>query len=159
MYLFGEFDFRNSKVTTYKSSLRLEPEKNRRPSSTRSVMNMRCNDCTDKPRKSYFGQRSVICFRILDCHLTMLKKLSKCEVKVWNLIILPPLRFYVKSNFRKFKLSKNVIFGNFRGSEFFEQLSSPKFIKIQSSESHKIAKKDIFTPFDFTKIWFHVKLE
>ena len=33
---------------------------------------------------------------------TMLLKLSKCEVKdclCWNLIILPPLQFYVKSNF------------------------------------------------------------
>ena len=46
---------------------------------------------------------------------TMLKKLWKCEVKAWlccNLIILPPLRFYVKSNF-----------GNFRGSQFlFQQI-------------------------------------
>ena len=43
---------------------------------------------------------------------TMLQKLSKCEVEVWlcwNSIILPPLRFYVKSNFSKFKRSKNVI--------------------------------------------------
>ena len=37
----------------------------------------------------------------------------------------------------------------------FEQLSSPKFTKIQSSES-KIAKNDIFGPFWFTKIWFHI---
>ena len=53
---------------------------------------------------------------------TMLQKLSKCEVEAWlcwNLIILPPLRFYVKSNFGEFKQSKNVIFGNFRGSEFW----------------------------------------
>ena len=51
---------------------------------------------------------------------TMLKKLSNCEVKAWlcwNLMILPPLRFYVKSNFGEFKRSKNVIFGNFRDSE------------------------------------------
>ena len=43
----------------------------------------------------------------------MLQKLSKCEVKAclcWNLIILPPLRFYGKSSFGKFKRSKNVIF-------------------------------------------------
>ena len=53
---------------------------------------------------------------------TMLQKLSKCEVKPWlcrNLIILPPLRFYLKSNFGVFKRSKNVIFGNFRGSELW----------------------------------------
>ena len=47
---------------------------------------------------------------------TMLQKLSKCEVKA--LIILPPFRFYVKSNLGKFKRSKNVIVGNFGGSEF-----------------------------------------
>ena len=48
---------------------------------------------------------------------TMLQKLSKCEVKAWlcwNLIILPPLLFWVKSNFGKLKWSKNVIFGNLR---------------------------------------------
>ena len=50
-------------------------------------------------------------------HSTMLQKLSKCEVKTWlcwNLILLPPLRFYVKSYFGEFRRSKNVIFGNFR---------------------------------------------
>ena len=40
----------------------------------------------------------------------------------------------------------------------FEQLSSPQFTKIQSSES-KIAKNDIFGPFEFAKTWFHIKLE
>ena len=41
------------------------------------------------------------------------QKLLKFEVKAWlywNLIILPPLQFYVKSNFGEFKRSKNVIF-------------------------------------------------
>ena len=53
---------------------------------------------------------------------TMLQKLSKCEVKArlcWNLIMLPPLRFCVKSNFGEFKQSKNVDFDNFRGSQFW----------------------------------------
>ena len=53
---------------------------------------------------------------------TMLLNLSKCEVKAWlcwNLIILPTLIFYVKSNFGDFKWSKNVIFGNFRDSELW----------------------------------------
>ena len=46
--------------------------------------------------------------------ITMLKKLSKCEVRVaWRGICLT-LRFYVKSNFGEFKQSENVIFGNFR---------------------------------------------
>ena len=52
-----------------------------------------------------------------DSLLTMLQKPSKCEVKAWlywNLIILQPLRFYVKSNFGEFKQFQNVIFGNFR---------------------------------------------
>ena len=55
-------------------------------------------------------------------HFIMLQKLSKCEVKAWlcwHLIILPPLRFYVKSNFGEFTWSKNVIFDNLRGSEFW----------------------------------------
>ena len=52
---------------------------------------------------------------------TMLQKLSKCEVKAWlfwNLIMLQSFRFYMKSNFGEFKRSKNVTFGNSRGSEF-----------------------------------------
>ena len=47
----------------------------------------------------------------------MLQKLSKCSVKAQlclDLIILPPLQFYMKSNFGEFKRSKNVMFGNFR---------------------------------------------
>ena len=51
---------------------------------------------------------------------TMLQKLSKCEVKAsicLSLIILLPLRYYVKSNLGEFKRSKNVIFDNFRDSE------------------------------------------
>ena len=47
---------------------------------------------------------------------TMLQKLSKCEVKAWlcsNMIILPPLNFYMKYSFGEFKQSKNVIFLQF----------------------------------------------
>ena len=79
------------------------------------------------PVKAYFFSKSnrAIHIQRLKCllfafHNTMLQKLSKCEVKAWlclNLIILPPLRIYLKSNFGKFKQSKNVIFGNFRDSE------------------------------------------
>ena len=76
---------------------------------------------------------------------TMLQKLSKCEVKAWlcwNLIILPSLRFYVKSNFGVFKLFKNVILAILEVLNFdfgkIEQLSSPKFTKIQSSGSQKL---------------------
>ena len=36
-----------------------------------------------------------------------------------NLIMLPLLRFYVKSNFSEFKWSKNVVFGNFRDSKLW----------------------------------------
>ena len=52
---------------------------------------------------------------------TMLQKLSKCEVKAslcYNDNFTVLLKFYVKSNFQDFKQSKNVIFGNFGGSEF-----------------------------------------
>ena len=88
---------------------------------------------------------------------TMLQKLSKCEVKAWlcwNLIILPPLRIYVKSNFGKFKRSKNVIFGSFRDSEIWillnlglESCSNLLNSKFRTS---KIAKNDIFGSFEFT---------
>ena len=57
---------------------------------------------------------------IPNCRYTMLQKLSKCEVKAWlcrDLIILPPFRFYMKSNLSEFKQSKNVILGNFGHSE------------------------------------------
>ena len=74
--------------------------------------------------------------------ITMLQKLSKCEIKAWlcwNLII---LRFYVKSNFDEFEQSKNVNFDNFRGSEFwflvnlsnFQVLNLLKF-KVQSLQN------------------------
>ena len=47
---------------------------------------------------------------------TVLQKLSKCEVEAWlccNLIILLPLRFYVKSHFSEFEWSKNIILAIF----------------------------------------------
>jgi len=61
----------------------------------------------------------------------------------------------VESSFGDFGWSKNVNFDNFGGCDFdlskFEQLSSPKFTKIQGSDS-EIAKNDIFVPFGFTKV-------
>ena len=93
---------------------------------------------------------------------TMLQKLSKCEVRAWlcrNMIILPSLRFHVKSNFGEFKWSKNVNFDYFRGFSNFEQLSSPKFTKNLKFRVSETAKNDISGPFEFTKIWFHVKSE
>ena len=100
--------------------------------------------------------------------ITMLKKLSKCEVKAWlcwNFIVLLVHWFYVKSNFGKFKQFKSIIFGNFRGSNFWililvnlSNFQVPNLPKIQSSVS-KIAKNDIFRPFEFTKIGFQVKSE
>ena len=53
---------------------------------------------------------------------TMLQKFSKCKFKAWlcwNLIILPPLRFCMKSHFGEFKRSKNVIHDNFRDAELW----------------------------------------
>ena len=82
------------------------------------------------------------CGRLKDLLCTMLQKISKCEVKArlyWNLIILPPLRFCVKSHFGKFQRSKNVIFGNFRDAELWilvnlglESCSNLLKIKIQN---------------------------
>ena len=53
--------------------------------------------------------------KAVDYPATMLQKVSKCEVKpwlCWNLIILLPLWFYVKTNFGEVQQSKNVIFVN-----------------------------------------------
>ena len=96
---------------------------------------------------------------------TMLQKLSKYEVKAWlcrNLMIFLPLRFYVKSNFGEFFQSKNVIFGKFRDSELWilvnlglECCSNLLKSKFRTST---IVKINIFGSFEFTKIWFHVKL-
>ena len=73
---------------------------------------------------------------------TMLQNLSKCEVKAWlcwNVIIAQALRFYVKSNFGKFKQSKNIIIGNLRDSNLWilvnlglESCSNLSKIKIQN---------------------------
>ena len=80
---------------------------------------------TTKRKKEFTGAEVVSTQVVMNVKwkraCTMLQKLSKCEVKAWlccNFIILPPpLRFYVKSNFGEFKRSKNVNFGNFRDSE------------------------------------------
>ena len=94
---------------------------------------------------------------------TMLQKLSKCEVKAWlcwNLMILLPLRFCVKSHFGEFKRSKNVIYGNFRDARFlnFGQFGTWKllrFTKNQNSEPLKFPKTTFLDSlnslkFDFT---------
>ena len=96
----------------------------------------------------------------------MLQKLSKCEVKAWfcwNLIILPQLRFYVKSNFVEFKQSKNVVFGNFRGSGFWFLVNLSKF-QVPNLPKFNVQRlwnccKWLFGPFEFAKMWFHAKSE
>ena len=78
-------------------------------------------------------------------------------------MILPPLRFCVKSHFGEFKWSKNVVFGNFRGSEFWflvnlSNFKVPNYPNSKFSIS-KIAINDIFGLFEFAKMWFHAKSE
>ena len=96
--------------------------------------------------------------------ITMLQKLSKCEVKAWlwwSLIILPSLWFYVKSNFGEFKRPKNVIFCNFKASELWilVNLELEKLLKFSKKKirTSKIAKNDIFWSCEIAQIWFHVK--
>ena len=97
------------------------------------------------------------------CLITMLQKFSKCEVKVWlcwNLIILTPLWFHVKSYFGEFSRAKNVIFGNFRNSKFWVLVnigleSCSNWLKSKFRTS-KIAKMTFFDclnlpKFDFTQ--------
>ena len=83
------------------------------------------------------GFDSLYLYIIMELHhITMLQKLSKCEVKAWlccNLIFLPLLRFYVKSN----RIQRvQVIKFDF---SIFEQLSSPEFTQ-KCSESLKLQK-------------------
>ena len=114
--------------------------------------------------------KSYTVIHMKSCHisqkLTMLQKLSKCEVKAWlcwDSIILLALRFYVKSKFGKFKWSKSVILANFRGSEFWFLVNLSSFksqiYRISKFIGSKIAKNYIFGPFEFAYIWFHVKSE
>ena len=110
-------------------------------------------------RKLEEGTEYLAVFLLIWLPYTMLQKLSKSEVKAWpcrNLILLLPFRLNVK-----LKLSKNVIFGNFWDSEIWilvnlglESCSNLLNSKFRTS---KIVKINIFGPFEFTKIWFHVK--
>ena len=94
---------------------------------------------------------------------TMLQKLSKYEAKAWlcwSLIILPPLKFYVKSNLGVYKQSKNVIFGNFRDSKLWDlvnlELKNCSNLLKSQFRTSKMSKNGIFWAFDDIKIWFHV---
>ena len=52
----------------------------------------------------------------------------KLRLDCWILVvILSPLRFYVKSNFDEFNRSKDVIFANFIGSEFWFLVNQSNF--------------------------------
>ena len=79
-----------------------------------------------------------------------------------NFTILLPLNFTLNQILVTWN-GQNVIFGNFRDSELgflvnLSNYSSPKFTKIQRSES-KIAKEAIFKfQILISKNWFHVKL-
>ena len=99
-------------------------------------------------------------------HHTMLQELSKCEVNAWlcwKLIILPPLHFYVESNFGEFEQSKNAIFGNFRDSRLWilVNLGLESWFNLLKSifRTSKIAKNDNFWLFEIPKTVFHVKSE
>ena len=97
---------------------------------------------------------------------TMLQKLSKCEVKAWlcwNLIIYrhydfmwnpilvdsigPKMSFLPILETLNFKFLLNL------GLDSCSNLLKSRF------RTSKIGKYDIFGPFEFTKIWFHVKSE
>ena len=68
-------------------------------------------------------------------HPKQVFKATKRLLTIYFVIILPPLRFYVKTTIDQFKRSKNVVFGNFRGCEFwflvnlsnFQVSNLPKF--------------------------------
>ena len=97
----------------------------------------------------------------------MLQKLSKCDVRAWlcwNLTILQPLRFYVKSNFGEFKQSIISVILQILETLNFELLvnlgleSCSNLLKSKFRTS-EVGKNNIFGAFEFAKIWFHVKSE
>ena len=75
----------------------------------------------------------------------------------WYLIILLPLRFYVKSNFGEFKRSKNVIFGNFRGSEFWFLVNLSNF-QVPNLPKFKVQSLWNCQKWHFWTIWIHQNL-
>ena len=102
------------------------------------------------------------CQYFLKYQNTMLQKLSKYEVKAWlcwSLIFLPALRFYEKSNLGEFKRFKNVIFGNFRGFEFWcKKIWATFKAQIYQNSNFRVSKiteNNIFGPFGFAKIGFY----
>ena len=71
------------------------------------------------------------------------------------LIILLPLRFYVKSNLSEFNFAMSFLaISEVLNFDFgkFEQLSIPKFIKIQTSEPLKLVKIIFLDYFNLAKI-------
>ena len=89
----------------------------------------------------------------------MLQKLSKYEVKATrygHFSNLLPLRFYVKSNFCELKRSKNVIFANFRNSDFLNwvNLGHENCSDLLKSQfrTPKFGKNSIFGQFELAKI-------
>ena len=129
-------------------------------------INYYCKSLHHSSSLTHHGVLLLLCLYYFFLVCTMLQKLSKCEVKAWLcwfLIFLPPLRFYVKSNFGKFKQSKNVTFGNSRDSVFWVLVnlgleSSSNLLK-HKFRPFKIVKINIFGLFEFAKIGFHVKSE
>ena len=80
----------------------------------------------------------------------------KLRLDCWILVvILSPLRFYVKSNFDEFNRSKDANF-NF---EFLVNLGLESCSNLLKSKfrTSRIVKINIFGPLEFTKIRFHVK--
>ena len=123
---------------------------------------------------SQFGTTYIGAFSLkieqLTLHSTMLQKLSKCEVKAWlcwNVIILPTLQFYVKSNIGGFNRSKSVIFANFIDSELwifgkFRTWKLLKFTKIKIENLKNCQKWHFWTVWICQnlisrKIWVAVK--
>ena len=122
-------------LTTHSLPRRQGRTHRQRPSL--SFSNLRCTITTSQGSKHHIG--------MVKYPLTMLQNLSKCEVMAWlcwNLIVVPPLQFYVKSNFGKSNGPKMSflailetelwIFGKFETWKllkmtFLDRLNSPKF--------------------------------
>ena len=88
-------------------------------------------------------------------------KLRLDLVEIWSFYRISDFtwnQLLVNSNGPKMLILAILEVLNFDFSKF-EQLSSSKFTKNSKFKVSEIIQNDIFGPFEFTKIWFHVKSE
>ena len=82
---------------------------------------------------------------------------------VWEFYNFSAIQILRELKFWWIQRVNNVIYGTLEVLNFdfsnFEQFLKPQIYQNSKFRVSKIAKNDIFRPFEFTKIWFHKKKE